>query len=111
MAEMDPRLSALFDAYEKYKRITKKLEVAIEKSGGLVNIDRNLAKRIEAQTNIENLLKAKGFSEALAVISDETVTVVVRSEGLLSSETMQIQDIATEQSGISLSGVKIITVK
>ena len=61
--------------------------------------------------NIENLLKAKGFSEALAVISDDSVDIVVRSEGLLASETLQIQEIAVKQSGASLADIKIIPVK
>ena len=105
------REAAIKKAQEQIEETLKNENASDDDKKYVMEVSGNLAKRIEAQTNIENLLKAKGFSEALAVISDETVTVVVRSEGLLSSETMQIQDIATEQSGISLSGVKIITVK
>ena len=74
-------------------------------------LSAQLAKRIEAQANIENLLIAKGFSEALAIIGENDVNIVVRSDGLLTSETLQIQEIAVAQSGVSLANVKIIPVK
>lgn len=69
-----------------------------------------IAKRIEAESNIETLLKAKGFENALAVISDSGVSIVVKSQGLTSAQTMQIQEIATEQSGVSLDKIKIIPI-
>ena len=69
-----------------------------------------IAKRIEAESNIETLLKAKGFENALAVISDDGVSVVVKSQGLTSAQTLQIQEIAIEQSGASLDKIKIIPV-
>ena len=105
------REAAIKKAQEQIEETLKNENASDDDKKYVMQMSGELAKRQEAQANIENLLKAKGFSDALAVISDETVTVVVRSEGLLTSETLQIQDIATEQSGISLSGVKIIAVK
>lgn len=69
-----------------------------------------LAQRKVSETQIENLLKAKGFSKSLAVISDTSVTVVVESDGLLAGETVQIQDVVTSVSGVSLNNIKIVTV-
>ena len=105
------REKAIKAAQEQIEETLKNENASDDDKKAAVELSASLAKRIEAQTNIENLLKAKGFEKALAVISDETVTVVVKSDGLLASETLQIQDIATEHSGIPLSGVKIITVK
>lgn len=65
---------------------------------------------IERESNIEALLKAKGFEKALAVISDSGIDIVVYSKGLTSAETMQIQDIVTEQTDIPLANIKIIPV-
>ncbi len=70
-----------------------------------------IAERISAEASVETLIKAKGFSDALAVISDENVTVIVPSEGLLTSETLQIQDAVTSQMKIDLEKIKIIAVK
>ena len=71
-----------------------------------------ISARIENESNIETIITSKGFSDALAIISDESVTVIVeKSEELLSSETLQIQDAVTSQIDISLEKIKIITVK
>ena len=66
---------------------------------------------MESEVNIEALLKAKGFDEALAVISDTGISVIVRSEGLTSAQTLQIQDIVTSETNIQLSNIKIIPIK
>ncbi len=70
-----------------------------------------IAARGTAEANIEALLKAKGFSESLAVIGDTDVNVVVKAETLSAQQTIQIQDIAAAQSGYSLDKIKILTVK
>ena len=64
------------------------------------------------ENNIETLLKAKGFEKAVAIIGDGGISVVVKSEGLTSVQTMQIQDIITNETNIPLNNIKIIpTVK
>ncbi len=80
-----------------------------DKASALSKIEK-IGKDIEKESNIESLLKAKGFEKALAIISDGTINVIVKSEGLTSAETMQIQDIITQQTDIDLSGIKIIPV-
>ncbi|MBQ6848297.1 MAG: SpoIIIAH-like family protein [Clostridia bacterium] len=70
-----------------------------------------IAGRIEKEANIEALLKAKGFKEAVAVINDTGVTVVVKGEGLTSQQTLQIQDVITSETEITLANIKIIPVK
>ena len=66
---------------------------------------------MESESNIEALLKAKGFEKSLAVISDTGISVVVKSEGLTSAQTLQIQDIITSETNIPLSNIKIVPVK
>lgn len=61
------------------------------------------------EANIETIIKAKGFSDALVIISDESVTVMVQSENLLQSQTLQIQDAVVSQTGVDLEKIKIIT--
>lgn len=70
-----------------------------------------IAKSIETESNIETLVKAKGFADCVVVISDTSVSVVVKSSGLLPSDTVQIQEIAREQTGFSLENIKIIESK
>ncbi|MBQ7045492.1 MAG: SpoIIIAH-like family protein [Clostridia bacterium] len=70
-----------------------------------------ITKKSEQENAIETVLKAKGFEGAVAVISDENISIIVRSDGLLSSQTMQIQDAVTANCNVPLSNIKIITVK
>lgn len=75
-----------------------------------VALIEKIGKNIETEANIETLLKAKGFEEAIAVLSDESISIIVKSEGLTSAQTLQIQDVVTEQTEIPLSKIKIIPV-
>ena len=70
-----------------------------------------IAECIEKEAAIETVIKAKGFEDALAIISDESVTVIVPVESLLTSETLQIQDAVTSQVKVELEKIKIITLK
>lgn len=70
-----------------------------------------IAKNIETESNIESLVKAKGFEECVAVVSDGSVSVVVKTGALLPGDMVQIQEIAKEQTGFSLENIKIIESK
>jgi stage III sporulation protein AH len=67
-----------------------------------------IAMDIEREANIETLVKAKGFEECIAVISGNTVNVIVKTDGLLPGEVAQIKEIVYEQTGTEPVNVKII---
>lgn len=67
-----------------------------------------IAADIEKEANIESLIKSKGFSECVAVISGDSVSIVVRSESLLPSDIAQIKEIAYENGKILPENVVII---
>lgn len=81
-----------------------------DKKSALAKIEE-IAGRIESESNIETLLKAKGFEKAVAVIGDTGINVVVKSDGLTSAQTLQIQDIITSETNIQLSDIKIVPIK
>ncbi len=70
-----------------------------------------IAKHIETESNIETLVKAKGIADCVAVIGEEAVSIIVKTDGLLASDTMQIQEIAQQNTEFSLENIKIIEVK
>ncbi len=70
-----------------------------------------IAEQVNSETAMETVIKLKGFSDALALISEESVTVIVPAESLLTSQTLQIQDAVTSQMAIDLEKIKIIAVK
>lgn len=80
-----------------------------DKKSALAKIEE-IGGRIESESNIETLLKSKGFEKALAVMNDTGISIIVKSEGLTSAQTMQIQDIVTEQTTITLENIKIIPI-
>ena len=64
-----------------------------------------------AQVNIENLVRAKTGSECIAVISDDSIEVVV-SESVLDSDTiLQIKEIVLTNTAISAEKISIIGAK
>ena len=67
-----------------------------------------LATDMEKETNIEAMILSKGFSQCIAVISNDTCNVIVESEGLNPGEVAQISEIVYEQAGIVPSTLKIV---
>ena len=71
---------------------------------------RQIASEMENEAKIESLIKTKGYAQCVAVISGENVSIVLQHEGELSASALaQINAIVYEQTGISPSGVSIIT--
>ena len=110
--------SAKADREKQLKTATDTVKELL-KSEALTDKDKESAlKQIEAiadtmkkEANIEALLKAKGFKEAVAVIGNDGINIIVKSDGLTTANTMQIQDIAVTESGLDLSKIKIIPIK
>ena len=67
-----------------------------------------LAQNTETETAIENLLKAKGFSDAVCYINSGMANVVVKTDALDASNAALISEIVTEQSGIPHDKIKIM---
>ena len=67
-----------------------------------------MAKIMENEANIETLIEAKGFAECVAVIKDDSASIVVKSDGLQAAQISQINEIVYEQAGISPVNIKII---
>ncbi len=67
-----------------------------------------IALDIQNESNIETLVKAKGFEECVAVISDGSVSVIVSGEGLQAAEAAQIFSIVYETTGISPENISIV---
>ncbi len=67
-----------------------------------------IASAIESESNIETLVKAKGFEDCIAVISGEDVNVIVKTSGLLTYEVAQIKEIVMNELAIPAENIKII---
>ena len=67
-----------------------------------------IALDIQNEANIETLIKAKGFEECVAVIGEDSVSVIVKAEELQAKQTAQILSIVYETTGIAPEKVSII---
>ena len=63
---------------------------------------------MQNESNIETLVKAKGFEECVAIISDNSVSVIVSADELKAAEAAQILAIVYDTTGISPENVSII---
>ena len=77
------------------------------KSSAYLQMER-IANVTDWEINIENLVKAKGFTECVAVINEQSASIVVASEGLTPAEIAQIKEIVYLESQIVPKDVKII---
>lgn len=67
---------------------------------------------ITTETDVENLVKAKGFADCVAFISDDKISVAVQpSNGNLSKQNVaQIRDIVLNKTSVSTQNIVVIEV-
>jgi len=104
------REKARNEACETIEETLKDSKLSDEDKASALSKIEEIGNRMEKESNVEALLKAKGFKKTLVVISDNGVNIVVSSDGLTSAQTLQIQDVVTNETGIALGNIKIIPV-
>ena len=68
-----------------------------------------IAKQMDDEANIESLIVAKGFEQCVAVLNDESASIVVKAEGeLTAAQLSQINEIVYVQAGIIPENITII---
>ncbi len=70
-----------------------------------------IAQNVKDEGEIENLIKAKGFTECMVYIEDDKANVIVQSDGLLPSEVAQIKDVITSNAQVSADNITIVPVQ
>ncbi|MDE6434911.1 MAG: SpoIIIAH-like family protein [Lachnospiraceae bacterium] len=74
-----------------------------------INKMLSMTERIEKESAAETQLAAKGFSDSVVSISDDSVDVTVNSESLTDKQRTQIEDIITRKTGCELNQIIITT--
>ena len=70
-----------------------------------------LADNTETETAIENLIKARGFEDAVCYINNSQANVVVKAESLDEAQVAIITEIVTEQTSIPPEKIKVVEIK
>ena len=102
------RDKARADAVAVLKTVSENEDAVEEAKQAAFDDINKIALDIEREANIETLVQSKGFTQCVAVISDDTCSVIVQSDGLLQSEVAQISEIVYEQAGILPENLKIV---
>lgn len=70
-----------------------------------------MADNTETETAIENLIKARGFADAVCYINNSQANVVVKAESLDEMQVALITEIVTEQTSIPPEKIKVVEIK
>ena len=96
------------EAIEVLKLVVENAESTEEAKAEAAAKISQIALDIQNEANIETLVKAKGFEECVAVISEDSVSVVVSAESLQATEVAQIMSIVFETTGVSPEKVSVV---
>lgn len=69
-----------------------------------------LVTNMDSIMNIENLIKAKGFSDVIVSASSNCINIIVETSGLTNAEVAQITDVVKNNSDYSIDSIKITEV-
>lgn len=70
-----------------------------------------IAEDVLRESNIENLILAKGFADCVVFIEEDCCRVVVQSEALQQQESLQILEIVLSQTAIPADRVQVMASK
>ena len=101
------------EAVEALAAMLSEAELDTDQKAQLALEAAALAKSIEVEGKIENLIKAKGFAECMAYYDTEKVDLVVKTgeEGLSDEEVAQMQDVVLAEVEIPAENIRIVEVK
>ena len=71
---------------------------------------QQIAQNTTTEATIENLVMAKGYSDCVAFVNKESVSVVIAGtgEGLQNSDIAKVTDIVMEETGLTADKIKIM---
>ena len=97
------------EAIDVLTLVTENAEASEEAKAEAAAKISKIAVDIQNEMNIETLVKAKGFEDCVAIISDDAVSVIVRADSLQANEAVQILAIVYDTTGTNPENVSIIS--
>jgi stage III sporulation protein AH len=67
-----------------------------------------ITRAVGLETDIEHLIRAKGFEDAVVVLSAGKATILVKAEALTGEEVLRIADIAVRVAGLSYEDITVV---
>ena len=70
-----------------------------------------VAERVLQESNIENMILAKGFADSVVFVDGDACSVVVKTDQLQPQESLQILELVMAHTGLAANKVQITTPK
>ena len=105
------RQKARDEATEMLKEVLDDSKSSEEAKKEAVAQSAVIAQNVLKENNIENLVKAKGYSDCVAVIQNDECSVIIGGKLENSSDAVVIQDIVVGQTDFSPEKIKIVEAK
>ena len=99
------------EAIETLKKMLSESNADQKQKEKLANDAAILAKAIESEGKIENIINAKGFAEVMVYMQNGKVTVIVKTKGLQPAEAAQIKDVVMTEVDVNAENISIVEVK
>ncbi|MDD5952894.1 MAG: SpoIIIAH-like family protein [Oscillospiraceae bacterium] len=97
------------EAVEMLNQVLNDSEATTEETQKAVEQSSEIAKNMLAESNIESMVKSKGYTDCVAFLQDGTCNVVVgKSSEFTAEDAATIQDIVVGQSDVSADQIKIV---
>lgn len=101
------RDAARSSAAEEWKKVSKDTESSEEQKSEAAKKLKAAGESAEKEKTVETLVKAKGYDDCFAFISDEGVSVTVKGGEISGAKVAQIKDIVVSETGASVKDIKI----
>lgn len=105
------RQKAHDNATEKLKSLISSPNIDEDIKNQIKQQADELTKNIEQESNIESLIKAKGFGECVVFLQNNECSIIVSPGNLNENTAIIIRDIVIGQSGIQSNKIKITEAK
>lgn len=101
------------EALDTLQKTLKSAKISDEEKAAATEKLTDAVSNMTAESDIENLVKAKGFVDCVTFINDgkANVAVMTKSDQLSASEVAQIRDIVLSKSGVEAQNITIVEVK
>ncbi len=98
------------EAVETVQKILKDKGVSDEELQEASAQAASIVKCMENEGKVENLIKAKGFTDCIVYLDGESANVVVKTEGLQTEQAAQIKDILLQETSVPAENIRIVEV-
>lgn len=104
------RETARSEALELVQDLMNNAKITGTVQSEVVQKIKDMADAVEQESKIENLIKAKGFTDCVVYIEGDKCNVVVQAASLKPQQTAQITEIVIAQSKVVAQNISIVPV-